>query len=71
MCYELECKQETITNPTTEVEYTSMFEGIKEIVWIKKFIYELDMISRFIDLVAFCCDNNGTSAEANESRSYQ
>jgi len=48
-----------------------MFEGIKEIVFFKKFIYELDMIPRIIDLVAFCCDNNGTNAEAKESKSYQ
>jgi len=71
LCYELEFKQETITNSTTETKYTSMFEGIKEIVLFKKSIYELDMIPRIIDLVAFCCDNNGTNAEAKESKSYQ
>ena len=48
-----------------------MFEGTKDIVWIKKFIYELDMIPKIIDLVAFYCNNNAISTKVKESRSYQ
>jgi len=42
-------KQETTINSTTNVDYTSIFEGIKKVVWIKKFIIELDVIPSIVD----------------------
>ena len=42
-------KQETTINSTTNVNYTSIFEGIKKVVWIKKFIIELDVVPSIVD----------------------
>jgi hypothetical protein len=35
-----------------------MFEGTRDVVWIKKFITKLDVVSRIVDLVALYYDNN-------------
>ncbi|GJW08670.1 retrotransposon protein, putative, ty1-copia subclass [Tanacetum coccineum] len=37
-------KQSTIKTPSTEAEYMAASEADKEVVWIRKFIYELDVI---------------------------
>jgi hypothetical protein len=51
-------KQETTTNSNTKIEYSSMFEGTKKVVWIKKFIIELGTVPNIVNLVALYCDNN-------------
>ncbi|KAK8625728.1 hypothetical protein V6N13_056889 [Hibiscus sabdariffa] len=46
-------------------------EAAKEVVWIKKFISELGVVSSISDDVGLYCDNNGAIAQAKESRSHQ
>ena len=38
-----------MANSTTEAEYITAFEVAKEVVWIRKFIGELGVVSSIID----------------------
>ncbi|KAK8610748.1 hypothetical protein V6N13_081904 [Hibiscus sabdariffa] len=49
----------------------SASEATKEIVWIKKFITELEVIPSISDAVDLYCDNNGAIAQAKEPKSHQ
>ena len=51
-------KQETVANSTTKTEYIATFDAAKEVVWIKKFIIELGIVSSIVNLVDLYCDNN-------------
>ena len=48
-----------------------MFKGIKEIVWIKKFITKLCIVPSIIYTVIMYCDNNRATAQAKKPMSYQ
>jgi hypothetical protein len=48
-----------------------MFKGIKEIVWIKKFITKLCMVPSIVYSITMYYDNNGAIAQAKKPRSYQ
>ncbi|KAK8600901.1 hypothetical protein V6N12_050746 [Hibiscus sabdariffa] len=43
-------------------------EVTKEIVWIKKFIYELRVITSIPDAIELRCDNNGAFAGTKEPK---
>ncbi|KAK8554827.1 hypothetical protein V6N13_118508 [Hibiscus sabdariffa] len=45
-------------------------EATKEIVWIKKFISELEVIPSISDAVGLYCDNNGAIAQAKKPKSH-
>jgi hypothetical protein len=64
-------KQETTTNSITEAKYIYVFEAVKEVVWIRKFIIELGVVPGIVDPVALYCDNNGAIAQAEKPRSHQ
>ncbi|KAK8534691.1 hypothetical protein V6N13_081124 [Hibiscus sabdariffa] len=55
-------KQDTVAGSTKEVAYNATNEVAKEIVWIKKFIYELKVITSIADAIELRCDNNGAFA---------
>ncbi|KAK8562387.1 hypothetical protein V6N12_010470 [Hibiscus sabdariffa] len=61
-------KQDTIADSTKEVAYNATSEVAKEIVWIKKFIYELSVITSIADAIELRCDNNGAFAETKEPK---
>ncbi|KAL4353630.1 hypothetical protein GQ457_06G014170 [Hibiscus cannabinus] len=63
-------RQDTIADSTTEAEYIIASEAAKEVAWIKKFIYELRVISNISDVVELCYDNNGAIVQAKEPRSH-
>ena len=48
-----------------------MFEVVKEGVWIRKFIIELGVVPRIVDLVTLYYDNNGALMQAKEPRFHQ
>ena len=50
-----------------EVEYIATNEAAKEVVWMKKSILELDIVSEIEQLVHFYCDNTGIIAQAKET----
>ena len=56
---------------TTEVEYITASDAVKEVIWIKKFVNELGVVPSIVDLVHLYCDNNGAIAQAKELRSHQ
>ena len=44
-----EFQQEIMDDSTTEAEYITAFEVAKEVVWIRKFIGELGVVSSIVD----------------------
>ena len=64
-------KQETVANSTTEAEYIAASNAAKEVVWIRKFIYDLGIVPSIVDPIELLCDNNGAIAQAKQPRSHQ
>ncbi|KAK8986906.1 hypothetical protein V6N11_055223 [Hibiscus sabdariffa] len=60
--------QDTVADSTKEVAYNATSEVAKEIVWIKKFIYELRVITSIADAIELRCDNNEAFAETKEPK---
>ncbi|KAK9020248.1 hypothetical protein V6N11_054738 [Hibiscus sabdariffa] len=56
-------KQNTVTDSTIQAEYIAASEAAKEVVWIKKFISELRVISSISDVVELRCNDNGAIAQ--------
>lgn len=61
-------KQEAVANFTAEVEYIAASSAAKEVVWIKKFIF--DLVQSIVDSIEILCDNNGVIAHAKYPRSH-
>ena len=64
-------KQSTVADSTMEFEYIALSDAAKEVVWIKKFVTKLGVVSMIVDSVDIYCDNNGAIAQAREPRSHQ
>jgi hypothetical protein len=64
-------KQETVADSATEVEYIATSEAAKEGVWIRKFLYELGVVSSVYSPLDLNCGNNGAIAQAKEPRNHQ
>ncbi|KAI5419048.1 hypothetical protein KIW84_043303 [Lathyrus oleraceus] len=64
-------KQDTVADSTTEAEYIAASSAAKEVVWIKKFISELDIVPSIVDPIGLYYDNNGAIAQAKKPRSHQ
>lgn len=52
------CKQTTTMDSTTEVKYVVVSNAIKKVVWINKFVSELNIVSFTQSPIALYCDNN-------------
>ena len=63
-------KQDTVADSTTEAEYIAASSATKEVVWIKRFISELDRVHSIVDPIGLYYDNNGAIAQAKEPRSH-
>ncbi|XP_052484849.1 secreted RxLR effector protein 161-like [Gossypium raimondii] len=50
--------QDTVVDSTTEDEHIATSEAAKEVVWIKKFIVELEVVPSISDAIKLRCDNN-------------
>ncbi|GJV22200.1 hypothetical protein Tco_1371220 [Tanacetum coccineum] len=59
-------KQSITTKSSTEAEYMAASEAAKEAVWIKKFIYGLDVVPTNKEPIEMYCDNSGAIIIANE-----
>ena len=64
-------KQAIVADSTTEAEYIAASEAAKEVVWMKKFIFELGVVPSIEESVPLLCDNNGVIAQAKEPRSHR
>ncbi|KAL0396074.1 UNVERIFIED_CONTAM: hypothetical protein Scaly_0055800 [Sesamum calycinum] len=63
-------KKATTVDSTMEDEYIAISEVIKEAIWLKNYIKELDVVPSIVELVVIFCDNNGAIAQAKELRSH-
>ena len=59
-------KQDTAADSPTKSEYFAASEAAKEAVWIKKFVTDLGVVLRVLDLVELFCDNNGAITQAKD-----
>ena len=55
-------KKSTIPDSTTKAEYIAASEAVKEIVWMRKFIVELEVVPSIIKPITVYHDNNGAIA---------
>jgi hypothetical protein len=60
-----------MADSATEVEYIATSEAAKEGVWIRKFLYELGVVSSVYSPLDLNCGNNGAIAQAKEPRNHQ
>ncbi|XP_052885277.1 secreted RxLR effector protein 161-like [Gossypium arboreum] len=51
-------KQTYTTDSTMEVEYVVASEEMKEVIWLRKFLTDLEVISGIEKAVTLYCDNN-------------
>ena len=51
-------KHNTIVDSTNELEYIATSKVAKEVVWIRKFIVELEVVPSIVDPIPLYCDNN-------------
>ena len=63
-------KQEMVTDSTTEIEYIATSEVAKEVVWIRKFISELGVVSSASSPMNLYCDNSRAIAQTKEPKSH-
>jgi len=64
-------KQANIVDSTTEAEYVTSSEVVKEVVWIKNFLTKLGVVPSMSKPVTLLCDNNGAIVQAQEPISHQ
>ena len=52
-------EHQTVADSTTKIEYITTSEASKEVVWMKKFIMKLGVVSEIEGLVSLYYDNTG------------
>ena len=52
-----------------EVEYIATSGAVKEAVWLKNFLLNLEMVPSAQSAITLYCDNSGAVANAKEPRS--
>ena len=55
-------KQSFIANSTMEVEHVAACKAAKEVVWLKKFLYDLGVVRIKQISITLFCDNSGAVA---------
>nr|GEX03319.1 retrotransposon protein, putative, Ty1-copia subclass [Tanacetum cinerariifolium] len=61
-------KQSIFATSSVKAKYIATFDASKEAVWVRKFIYGLDIVPTIEELISMYCDNTGAIAIPNESR---
>ena len=64
-------KQTTTVDLMAKVKYITTSDVTNEVVWLKKFIMDLNIIPIIIDLVALLCGRNNAIMQAKEPRCHQ
>ena len=64
-------KQETVADSTMEAEYIALNEAAREVVWMRKFLDELDVIPNVENPMTLFCDNNDAIQITKEPRSHR
>ncbi|TYK23897.1 gag/pol protein [Cucumis melo var. makuwa] len=69
--YILIVKQGCIIDSTMETEYVAACEAVKEVVWLRKFLIDLEVVPNISKPITFYCDNSGAVANSREPRSHK
>ena len=64
-------KQSSISDSTMEAEYIAACEAAKELVWLKKFYTDLEVVPNMEKPLVLYCDNSGAVANFKEPRSHK
>lgn len=60
-----------MVDSTTKDKYIASSNAGKEVISIKKFISEFNIVPRVFNLIDIYCDNNGSIAQAKKHKSHQ
>ena len=60
-----------MADSTTEAEYVAASEASKEVIWLKKFLMDLEVIPNADQLITFYYDNSGAVAQSKEPRYHK
>ncbi|GKD83043.1 hypothetical protein Tco_1349882 [Tanacetum coccineum] len=61
-------KQSIFATSSAEAEYIAASDASKEAVWVRKFIFRLEVVPTIEEHIKMYCDNTGAITIANESR---
>ena len=64
-------KQSSIVDSTMEVEYIVASEEAKEVVWLKNFLMNIEVVPTAQSAITLYCDNSRAVANAKEPRSHK
>ena len=64
-------KQSSIIDSTMDVEYIAASEAAKEVVWLKNFLMDLEVVPTAQSTITLYCDNSGAVANTKEPRSHK
>ena len=64
-------KQSCIVDSIMEAEYVAVLEAAKEAVWLRKFLMELGVIAKAVDLMILYHDNSRVVALAKVPRNHR
>ena len=60
-----------MADSTTEAEYMAASEASKEVIWLKKFLMDLEVIPNADQLITFYYDNSGAVAQSKKPRYHK
>ncbi|TYK23858.1 gag/pol protein [Cucumis melo var. makuwa] len=64
-------EQSCIVDSIMEAEYVAACEAVKEAVWLKKFLTDLEVVPNMHLPITLYCDNSGAVANSREPRSHK
>ncbi|TYJ97931.1 gag/pol protein [Cucumis melo var. makuwa] len=64
-------KQGCIADSTMEAGYVTACEAAKEVVWLRKFLHDLEVVPNMNLPITLYCDNSGTVVNSKEPRSHK
>ena len=64
-------KQSCIANSTMEAEYVAACEAAKEVVWHKKFLFDLGVVRMERVPITLFCDNGRAVAQSKDPRNHK
>ena len=64
-------KQKCVSDSTMEAEYVAASEAAKEVVWLRNFLMDLDVIPGLPKIITIYCDNSGAVANSKEPRAHK
>ena len=67
----LSVKQSSIASSTMEAEYIAASEAAKEVVWLKNFLMDLEVVPFERSTITLYYDNSGAVANSKELKSHK